>query len=174
MNFADCENSLELNLPDILALCETNLDESIDSGNFSVKYYLPLIQKNSTTQYAWSCSLCEGRTYFCMGLISRKFCRFLLVFDWLYFTQVSYFFFHYQRLSASLYTVLDSISCNIDEVLSKNPSANVFVFGDFNDHHKDWLTYCIYASERPGRSFNFEPQREAFIRGKHSFEGGAH
>ena len=30
---------------------------------------------------------------------------------------------------------------NIDEVLSINPSANVFVFGDFNIHHKDWLTY---------------------------------
>ena len=35
----------------------------------------------------------------------------------------------------------DSISSNIDEVLSINPSANVFVFGDFNVHHKDWLTY---------------------------------
>ena len=35
----------------------------------------------------------------------------------------------------------DSISSNIDEVLSTNPFANVFVFGDFNVHHKDWLTY---------------------------------
>ena len=35
----------------------------------------------------------------------------------------------------------DSVSSNIDEVLSINPSANVFVFGDFNVHHKDWLTY---------------------------------
>ena len=26
---------------------------------------------------------------------------------------------------------------NIDELLSINPSANVFVFGDFNVHHKD-------------------------------------
>ena len=25
------------------------------------------------------------------------------------------------------------------EVLSINPSANVFVLGDFNVHHKDWL-----------------------------------
>ena len=33
------------------------------------------------------------------------------------------------------------ISSNIDEVLSINPSANVFVLGDFNIHHKDWLTY---------------------------------
>ena len=31
--------------------------------------------------------------------------------------------------------VFDSISSNI------NPSANVFVFGDFNVHQKDWLTY---------------------------------
>ena len=33
------------------------------------------------------------------------------------------------------------ISSNIDEVLLINPSANVFVFGYFNVHHKDWLTY---------------------------------
>ena len=54
---------------------------------------------------------------------------------------VSYFFFLYQSPSSSLCTVFDSISSSIDEVLSINPSANVFVFGDFNVHHKDWLTY---------------------------------
>ena len=42
-NFVDCESFLESNSPDILALCETNLDDSIDSGNFSVTGYLPLI-----------------------------------------------------------------------------------------------------------------------------------
>ena len=46
-NFVDCESFLELNSPDILALCETNLDDSIDPGNFSG--YLPLIQKDSST-----------------------------------------------------------------------------------------------------------------------------
>ena len=46
-------------------------------------------------------------------------------------------------------TVLDFISSNIDEVLSINPSANVFVFGDFNVHHKDWLTYSG-GTDRPG------------------------
>ena len=54
---------------------------------------------------------------------------------------VSYFFFLYRSPSSSLCTVFDSISSNIDEVLSINPSANVFVFGDFNVHHKDWLNY---------------------------------
>ena len=47
-NFVDCRSSLESNSPDILALCETNLDDSVDSGNFSVRGYLPLIQKDSS------------------------------------------------------------------------------------------------------------------------------
>ena len=41
-NFVDCESLLELNSPNILALCETNLDDSINSGNFSARGYLPL------------------------------------------------------------------------------------------------------------------------------------
>ena len=43
----------------------------------------------------------------------------------------------------------DSISSNIDEILLINPSAKVFVFGDFNNHHKDWLTYSG-GTDRPG------------------------
>ena len=35
--------------------------------------------------------------------------------------------------------VFDSISSNINDALSVNPSANVFVFRDVHD--KDWLTY---------------------------------
>ena len=50
---------------------------------------------------------------------------------------VSYFFFLYRSPSSALYTVFDSILSNIDEVLSINPSATVFVFGDFNVHNKD-------------------------------------
>ena len=53
------------------------------------------------------------------------------------FHTVSYFFFLYRSPSSSLCKVFYSISFNIDEVLSINPSANVFVFGDFNVHHKD-------------------------------------
>ena len=43
LNFVECEFFLESNSPDILALCETNLDDSIDSGNISVTGYLTLI-----------------------------------------------------------------------------------------------------------------------------------
>ena len=48
-NFVDCKSFLESNSPDIPALCETNLDDSIASGNFSVRGYLTLIQKDSST-----------------------------------------------------------------------------------------------------------------------------
>ena len=51
--------------------------------------------------------------------------------------------------------VFDSISSNIDEVLFINPSANVFVFGEFHVHHKDWLTYSG-GTDRPGElCYNF-------------------
>ena len=64
---------------------------------------------------------------------------------------VSYFFFLYQSLSLSLCTAFDSILSNIDEVLSIKPSANVFVFGDFNIH-KDWLTYSS-GTDRSGELY---------------------
>ena len=49
LNFVDCESFLKSNPLDIFALCETNLDYLIDSGNISVRGYLPLIWKDSTT-----------------------------------------------------------------------------------------------------------------------------
>ena len=68
---------------------------------------------------------------------------------------VSHFFFLYRSPSSLLCTVFDSISSNIDEVLSINPSANVFVFGDFNVHDKDWLTYSG-GTDKPGElCYNF-------------------
>ena len=54
---------------------------------------------------------------------------------------VSYMFFLCQSPSLSLSTIFDSVWSNTDDVLCINPSANVFVFGDFNIHHKNWLTY---------------------------------
>ena len=137
LNFVDCESFLESNSPDILALCETNLDDSIDSGNFSVRCYLPLIPKDSSTHidglavyikeglpFAWDLSLNNSAdSYLCFPLTLLHL--------------VSYFFFLYQSTSSSFCTVLDCISSNIYDVLSINPSANAFVFGDFNIHHKD-------------------------------------
>ena len=68
---------------------------------------------------------------------------------------VSYFFFLYQSPSSSLCMVSNSISSNIDEVLSINPSANIFVFRDLHIHHKNWLTYSG-GTDQPGKlCYNF-------------------
>ena len=158
-NFVDCESFLESNFPDIPALCETNLDDSTDSGNFSGSGYLPLIQKDSSTHiHGLTVYVKEGLPFARdTGLISRKLCRFLLMFSICFtpLSSVSYFVFLYQSPSSSLCMVLDSISSNIDEVPLNNPFANVFVFGDFNVHHKDWLTYSG-GTDRPGKfCYNF-------------------
>ena len=149
-NFVDCESILESNSPDILALCETNLDDSIDSGNFSVRGYLPLIQKDSSTHVHGLAVYVKEGLPFARDLSLRKLCRFLLMYSYFMILthSVSYFFFLYRSPSSLLCTVFDSISSNIDEVLLINPSANVLIFGDFNVHHKDWLTYSG-GTDRP-------------------------
>ena len=49
LNFVECEFFFESNSLDILISCETNLNDSIDSGNLSARGYLSLIPKDSVT-----------------------------------------------------------------------------------------------------------------------------
>ena len=79
-NFVDCGSFLESNSPDILALCKTNLDDSIDSSNYLARGYLYLIRKDSSTHMHGLAVYVKERLTFCLELISRKLCRFLLMF----------------------------------------------------------------------------------------------
>ena len=71
---------------------------------------------------------------------------FYLCFQLALLHSVSYFFFLYQSPISSSCTVFDTISPNIDKVLSINLPANVFLFGG---KHKDWLTYSG-GTDSPG------------------------
>ena len=148
--------NLSLNqTPDILALCERNLDDSIDSGNFSAKGYLPLIRKDSITHMHGLAIYVKEGLPFAQDLSLENSADFYLCFQLALLHSVSYFFFLYRSPSSSLCTVFDSIASNIDEILSINPSANVFVFGNFSVHHEDWLTYSG-GTDRPGElCYNF-------------------
>ena len=53
---------------------------------------------------------------------------------------------------SSLWKVFYAISSIIDNVLSINPSADVFVFGDFAILHMGWLTYSG-ETVRPGELY---------------------
>ena len=75
---------------------------------------------------------------------------------------MSFFFFFYESRSSSLCTAFDAFSSTIDEVPPIISSANIFVFGDFSIHHKDWLTYSG-GNDRPGEvCYNF-PVSNNFI-----------
>ena len=151
-NLFECESFLESNSLGILALYETKLDDSIDAGNVSVRGYLLLIWKDSFTHMHGLAVLVKEGLPFARDLSLEKS---YLCFRLALLHSVFYFFFLY-RSPSSLCTVFDSISSNVDEVLSINPFANKFVFGDFNVHHKDCLTYSG-ETDRPGElCYNFQ------------------
>ena len=93
-NFVECEFFLESNSPDILALCETNLDDSIDSGNFIVRGYLPLIQKDFITLMHGLAVYRKEGLPFARDLSRENSADSYLCFR-LVFHSVSYFFFLY-------------------------------------------------------------------------------
>ena len=118
------------------ALFETNLDNSIDSGNFSVRGYLPLIWNNSITHvHGLAVYMKEGLLF---ARDSKKLCGFVLMFS-TGFTSLIVLLIFPLSITFVFMHGLRFLSSNVDEVLSIKPSAIVFVFGDFNIHQKHWL-----------------------------------
>ena len=107
-NFVDCESFLESNSPDIFALCETNLDGSIDSGNFSVRGYHPLIWKDSSAHMHGLTDYVKEGVPFAQDLSLENSADSYLCFQLALLHSVSYFFFFYWSPSLSLCTVFDS------------------------------------------------------------------
>ena len=93
--------------------------------------YFPLMQKDAVS-YACSCTLCEKGLPFARDLSLENPADYYLCFGWFYFNNclTSFSSINHQSISSDIY-----------EVFSINPSANVFVWRHFNVRHKDWLTY---------------------------------
>ena len=98
-NFVDYESTLESKSPDILALCETNLDDPTDSGNFSMRGYLPLIWKDSSTHMHGLAIYVKEGLPFARDLSLENSADFYLCFWLALLHSVSYFFFLYQSSS---------------------------------------------------------------------------
>ena len=146
--------SLNQTILTFLLCVETNLDDSVDSGNFSVRGYLPLIRKDSSTHMHGLAVYVKEGLPLAWDLFLENSADSYLCFWPVLLYLVSYFVFLYWSPSSSLCTGFDSISFNIDEVLLISLSANVFVFGDFNVHHKDWLAYSA-RTDWPGELLKF-------------------
>ena len=96
-NFAECHTFLESNTSDILAICETNFWWLNWFWQFVCEGSSSFNSKGFSYSYVWSYSLWEGRTSFCMWLISENsdsnLCFWLALFH-----SVSYFFFFVNHL----------------------------------------------------------------------------
>ena len=140
-NFAECESFLESNSSSILVLCETNLDYSIDSDNFSVRDFLPSIQNDSITHlhsltvyvkeglpFAWYLSLGNSvDSYLCFWLALLH--------------SVSYFFFLSQSLLCCYAEFLIPSHLTYLRFSWSTHLLMCLSLGTFASIIKDWLTY---------------------------------
>ena len=117
--------------------------------------YLPLIQRDCITHIHGLAVFVKEGLPFTRDLPLENSVESYLYFRPFLLLSVSYFSFVYRSSSWSLCTVFDSISSKIDKVLSTNPSVICFVFGDFNIHHNDWLTYSGGADIPSELCYNF-------------------
>ena len=98
----------------LLSWCETNLDDSIDSGNFSLKSYLPLIRRDSSTHMHSLVVYVKEGLPFLRDLSLENSADSYLCFQLTLLHSVFYFFSLYRSSSLSFCNVFDSISSNID------------------------------------------------------------
>ena len=118
------------------------MDDSVDSDNFSVRGYFPLIRKYSVTHIRSLVFCVMERLPFTQELSLENLSGFLFIFS-SGFTTFSVLLLFPLSITFSVFVHgFDFISSKIDEILSINPSANVFVSGNFNVHNTCWLTYA--------------------------------
>ena len=128
-NLVECESFLESNSPDILALCETNLNDSIGSDNFSLRGYLSLIQKDPITYMHVLEVYVKERIPFAQDLSLENSVD-LLMFLTSFASLSVLILFSLSITSLLLCANFDCILSNLDEVLQINPPGNMFAFGD--------------------------------------------
>ena len=116
--------------------------DTIDSGNFSVEGYLPLIQKDFITHMDDLAVYVKEGLRFTQDLSLENSEDSYYVFDQLYLTQCFLF------LLSITFFILMHIFCSVSSSIDQVEPSTVFVFGDFNVYHKDWLTY-FGGNDRP-------------------------
>ena len=147
----ESHNSLKFSFTNIRSSCSNFVDckSFLESNSLG---YLPLIGKDSSTQMHGLAVYMKKGLPFARDLSLENSAAYYLYFRFALLHSASYLFFLYRSPFSSLCTVFYSISSNIDEVLSINLSAKVFVFRDINVHHKVWIT-CSVGTDRPGKLF---------------------
>lgn len=127
--------------PNIFALCETNLNSSTGNNEFLVPGYLPLFQKDSSIHiHGLSVYIRDNLSMARELFLEVTHCSFMC-FPFSLLNYVSYLCFLYRIPSSQDCSILDAIAYGIEKALHLHPSANIFVFDDFDTHHNAWLKY---------------------------------
>ena len=124
-----------INSPDITALCETKLDDSIDSGNFSMRGYLLLIQKDSIIYMHGPSVYVKKGLPFAWDLSLENSADSYLHFPLALLHSMSYFLSLYWSLSSYLHTVFDPISSNTDSNFSSKVVWKIIVMGEAKKYY---------------------------------------
>ena len=137
-NFVYVEPYLNSKKPDMLALCETNLNPEISEKEFDIPGYCSLSVKQRHMHGL--------AVYIKEGIPCARDPSFessdqpFMCFRMALLHSTSFIFFLYRPHQDNL-ECINSISENIDKVLCSYPSANIHLCGDFNAHHIEWLTH---------------------------------
>ena len=105
-DFVECESFLESNSTDIFALCDKNLGDWNDSGNSSLRGYVPLIRKDSITHMYGLAVYMKEELPFARDISLENSADSFLCFRLALLHLVSHFFFLCRSPSSSLCTVL--------------------------------------------------------------------
>jgi len=138
-NFSAVESYLLQNSPDLLALCETNLNPAVSSSDLSVDGYYPLIRKDSDSHMLGLGVYLRSNSPICREIRFESSDISFMCFRLAPLHSITFLFVLYRSPSSQDCTLFDVISDQIDQALSFYPSANIIVIGDFNAHHTEWL-----------------------------------
>ena len=129
LEWISVKSFLESSSLDILTLSEEIVEDWIDTSII----FRQMICLQNQNLFLWSFNLFKERTSFCKCPVCWKLWGFLFMLPIKFTSFIILLFF---------FMVQDPISCAWnDKILLAALSTNVFVFGDFNIHHKDWLSY---------------------------------
>ena len=155
-NFVDVQTFLSLHSPDILALCETNLNDLIADREFDTQGYCTLVTKHDhlyRNMHGLGVYIKEGLP--CARDTSLEVPEIpVMCFRLSLLHSTSYLFFIYRPQNDGC-EVINHVADKIDNILTHQPSANICVFGDFNVHHIPWLVHSNHTDVVGIECFNF-------------------
>ena len=160
-NFAAVQSFLSTKSPDILALCETELDESISDREFDVPgFSTPATKHDHLNRHMHGLGVYIKDGLPCARDTSHEDLNSpFMCFRMALLHSTTYLFFLYRPQNEGS-SVLNSIAEQIDNILIHHPSANICVFGDFNVHHVQWLVHSNHTDNVGVECYNFSLAHE--------------